>query len=241
MKQLATVEFKGHNIILDDGRQTVPSLPVLADTGICQAALRTLRLLLPDGGTVADLGCYEGGYAVEFARAGYDVLGIEAKDVNFAKCELVAKNVDLSNMRFVQEDARGLARYGKFDAVFCAGLLYHLNFPSAFLTMLGQVTRKVAIIQTHYAVSCDAQHEGRHGWWYDDFPGQQDLWGSNGNPRSFWLAKNELLQAVRDAGFGIIYRQYDYVSDLVAGPSMAVGPENPEGGLDRIMLTAVKE
>lgn len=238
---MITTEFQGHNIILDDGSQTVPALPVLADTGICQAALRTLRLLLPAGGTVADLGCYEGGYAVEFARAGYDVTGIESKTVNFAKCEYVAKNVNLPGLHFIQEDARDLAKHGQFDAVFCAGLLYHLDCPSAFLTMLGQVTRRVAIIQTHYATFCDAQHEGRQGWWYDDFPGQRDLWGSEGNLRSFWLAVEELLQAVREAGFGIIYQQHDYVADLVAGPPMVAGPGTPDGGLDRIMLTAVKE
>ena len=64
------IPFTGHNIALPDGRETCPGTPLIAENGICQAALRLLALCCPDGGRVADLGCLEGGYSVAFAQAG---------------------------------------------------------------------------------------------------------------------------------------------------------------------------
>jgi hypothetical protein len=45
-----------------------------------------LNLVFPDGlrgKRIADLGCLEGGYAVEFARLGMNATGIEVRDSNF--------------------------------------------------------------------------------------------------------------------------------------------------------------
>ena len=46
---------------------------------------RSLELFIPQGSElrsgmrVVDLGCLEGGYALEFARMGFETLGIEAR------------------------------------------------------------------------------------------------------------------------------------------------------------------
>lgn len=40
---------------------------------------------------VVDLGCLEGGYAVEFAKLGFDTLGIDAREENIQKCNYVKK------------------------------------------------------------------------------------------------------------------------------------------------------
>jgi SAM-dependent methyltransferase len=179
---------------------------------------------------IVDLGALEGGYTVEFARAGFDALGIEGRRSNYEKCQYVARRVGLPNLRFVLDDVRCLESHGTFDATFCCGLLYHLDEPVAFLHKLGRVTRRVLLLQTHYAPPDGVQtpwalspmttNEGKVGRWYVEFPEgtppeKQGAWNSVGNSRSFWLAKEHLLQAMHEAGFAILYEQYDFLAHQV--------------------------
>ena len=203
---LQTVDFTAHNIELPGGARTWPEgRELLEDSSRCLTALRLLGEQCAPGERssfrVADLGCLEGGYTVAFARAGYAVTGIEARAVNMAKCRLVREATDLPNMGFLQVDAREIGKWAPFDAVFCCGLLYHLDEPAAFLKMLGTVTRRLLIVQSHYARACPDVHEGYRGCWHPDVPGDGDVWGSWGNDRSFWLGRDELMRAMRDAGF----------------------------------------
>ena len=100
---------------------------------------------------MADVGCLEGGYSAGFARLGYQVLGLEVRDDNFAACRYVQVHTNLPNLTFVQDDAWNLARYGPFDAVFCCGLLYHLDRPRQFLGLLADVTSRMVVLDTHVA------------------------------------------------------------------------------------------
>jgi SAM-dependent methyltransferase len=248
--------FTAHNVVLDDGTQTRPDSPVLAETAIAQAALRFARTICPPSPhyhpRVADLGCLEGGYAVEFARAGYDVLGIEARTESIARCHHVRRETGLTNLEFVQDDVRNIERYGRFDIVFCCGLLYHLDHPAAFLRTLGDVTGKLLLLHTHYAedtvnplyaLSQLVEHEGLLGRWYTETPPsgweshsamESSLWASWLNTASFWPLKRHLLKAVHDAGFAIVCEQFDALDDLAEDPyverhsrSMFVGVKSP--------------
>lgn len=100
---------------------------------------------------LADLGCLEGGFAVEFARMGFQVLGVEVREANIAACNYVKANTNLPNLEFIKDDARNIAEYGVFDVVFCCGLLYHLDKPKQFLNTLSAVTTKLLILQTHFS------------------------------------------------------------------------------------------
>ncbi len=108
------MEFTSHNIQLPDGSRTMAEKWLLNEGHHCKAIMRTLNLVFPptdrNGLRIVDLGCLEGGYAVEFARAGFDVLGIEARQDNIDKCEYVADKVGLRNLSFVQDDVRNLAK-----------------------------------------------------------------------------------------------------------------------------------
>jgi SAM-dependent methyltransferase len=217
-------EFTSHNIALPDGTLTRPGAPLLADTGICQAALRDLDLAFPGRWrsqapgdprrwtpAVADLGCLEGGYAVEFARAGYDVMGIEARSDNTACCEHVARQMNMPNLHFIQEDARVSAASRIWDATFCCGLLYHLDRPVEFLNNLGRATRRLLILQTHYSNRPDAENEGRAGHWYGEGGSR---WSAHGNTKSFWLTKPDLLDVMYRAGFPLVFEQFDYLDSI---------------------------
>ena len=230
------VDFTAHNIVFLDGEQTRASEPPIHRSTQTRAILRTVLLAFagrnPATVRVADLGCLEGGYSVELARAGYETLGIEAREENFACCEYVAERAGLSNLRFARDDVRNLEVYGTFDAVLCIRLLYHLDSPTAFLELLGRSTRRLVIVQTHYASDvvpegCNlgdwTTHEGRRGRWYlevaehgDEAELLANRWASVRNRESFWLEKRELVQAIRDAGFDLACEQYDFVDDCVA-------------------------
>jgi len=235
-------QFTAHNIVLPDGTMTIPGKPVLAESDQAKAALRALDLIFPAdarvGKRIIDLGCLEGGYTVEFARAGFDSLGIEVRDVNIAKCNYVATALGLPNLRFAQDDVRNVERYGQFDAIFCSGLLYHLDRPTEYLHTLAKVTTRALILQTHYAtrrrpprwrtyppyrISRLVRHEGNLGRWVHEYSprAKQEkvegaVWASFGNPRSFWIEKKHLLQTLREVGFPLVFEQYDFLTNIVA-------------------------
>ena len=149
--------FTAHNIRLDDGTQTKPDAHFSMETnGWFLAAKRVLDALFPgnkSGLRLVDLGCLEGGFAVEFARMGFEVLGIDVRESNIAICNYVKKRVNLPNLEFITDDCKNIAKHGKFDATFCSGLLYHLDKPREFLEILSQDTKRVLILQTHFATN----------------------------------------------------------------------------------------
>jgi hypothetical protein len=118
------IEFTAHNIRLDDGSftrqegsysmdgrpvQTVGELPWFI------SVKQLLDVIYPgkkNGISLVDLGCLEGGYSVEFARLGYDVLGIEVRQNNFETCRYVQSKTNLPNLRFVNDNAWKIANYG---------------------------------------------------------------------------------------------------------------------------------
>lgn len=149
-------EFTTHNIRLDDGTLTKPeSTQSIETTPWFISARGMLDTVFPGDKSqlrLADLGCLEGGYAVEFARMGFQVLGIEVRESNIAACNYVKSKTHLPNLEFVRDNALNIAAYGKFDAIFCCGLLYHLDRPLQFLETLSAVTNKMLILQTHFSL-----------------------------------------------------------------------------------------
>jgi SAM-dependent methyltransferase len=159
------MEFTAHNILLNNGKKTLSDKDILlSESAVWKSIVKSLDLFFP--GTkeerkklrVVDLGCLEGGYAVEFAKLGFDTLGIEAREDNLQKCEYVKSNLGLTNVNFVKDDVRNLANYGKFDIVLCYGLLYHLNDPIAFLKTVSECTNKLLFLNTHFATERDIRY-----------------------------------------------------------------------------------
>jgi ubiquinone/menaquinone biosynthesis C-methylase UbiE len=160
-------EFTSHNIRLDNGSFTKPDVRYSMDANESfVSARRLLDMVFPGDKNhyrLADLGCLEGGFAVEFARMGFQVLGIEVRDANIAACNYVKANTNLPNLEFVKDDARNIAKYGVFDVVFCSGLLYHLDKPKEFLETLSAVTTKLLILQTHFSTDTKTKNK-EHRW-----------------------------------------------------------------------------
>lgn len=149
------IEFTAHNIRLDDGTLTKPEKGFSMESyPWFVSARRIIRAVFPGDKRhlrLADLGCLEGGYSVEFARMGLQVLGIEVREKNIVACNYVKSHTNLPNLEFVKDNALKIAKYGFFDVVFCCGLLYHFDMPKHFLETLSTVTTKLVILQTHFS------------------------------------------------------------------------------------------
>jgi SAM-dependent methyltransferase len=229
-------QFTAHNIRLDDGTQTIASAEFSVENSpIFRAVRRTLDLIYPTGlkGTsIADLGCLEGGYSTEFARLGMDTTGLEIRSSNLQSCLHVKSNVNLPNLRFLQEDAMNIERHGVFDVLFVCGLLYHLDKPKLFLEAASRSCRKAIFLETHFAsldsdVSVETYkltetqtNEGLRGRWYSEHGEVTEdrleamKWSSWSNHRSFWIQKFDLLQTLSDIGFELVFEQFDCELDI---------------------------
>ncbi|HEY0746137.1 MAG TPA: class I SAM-dependent methyltransferase [Steroidobacteraceae bacterium] len=154
------VSFTSHNIRLDDGSFTKPDAGYSMDVHPWfLAAKRILDATFPGDKRhlrIADLGCLEGGYTVEFARLGLDALGIDVRELNIEACRYVQSKVNLPNLKFARDDVWNIAAYGSFDVVFCCGLFYHLDKPREFMKLLSQVTKRLLILQTHFSEAKDS-------------------------------------------------------------------------------------
>lgn len=259
----ATVEFTAHNIRLADGTCTKPDEQYSIDEHPWfLSAKRLLTTLYPDadkrsGVRVADLGCLEGGYALEFARLGFESVGIEVRESNIAACNYVQQQTQQPNLTYIKDDAWNIGDHGPFDAVFCCGLLYHIDQPRKFIEAMAAATEKVLILQTHFSVDdfyarssilrplrnlfgkflgrtdkfklsalCD--NEGLRGRWFTEFRKEPSAsvreaakWHSWQNHRSFWIQREYLLQAIKDAGFDLVFEQFDSL-----GPSISASMLN---------------
>lgn len=150
------VQFTAHNVRLDDGTLTIPeSSRTLDESSWFISARGILETVFPGDKShlrLADVGCLEGGYAVGFARMGFQVLGIEVRELNMAACNYIKSKTNLPNLRFVHDNALNIANHGLFDTVFCCGLFYHLENPKQYLETLSSVTNKLLILQTHFSI-----------------------------------------------------------------------------------------
>lgn len=242
------MEFLRHAVPLPDGRCTRADVTQIGETGHFRSLARLLNFAFsgrePEKIRICDLGCYEGGYTLELARLGYQALGIEGRAVNFATCRWLADQWRLPNLSYVHDDVRNLRVYAPFDAVYASGLLYHLDAPTAFISLLGDVCSRLLVINTHLAeetvrprfrgkLSALTRHEGMEGRWYEessDDPSADDATlrrSAVGNRRSFWLTRASLFAALRAAGFDLLFEQMDGHYDFIRG--LAAGRRNQRG------------
>jgi 2-polyprenyl-3-methyl-5-hydroxy-6-metoxy-1,4-benzoquinol methylase len=254
------VSFTSHNIRLDDGSFTKPDAGYSMDVHPWfLAAKRLLDATFPGDKTqlrIADLGCLEGGYTVEFARLGLKALGLDVREANIEACRYVQSKVHLPNLEFVRDDVWNIAAHGSFDATFCCGLFYHLDKPREFLELLSKVTKRLLILQTHFSEAKDSpswiqprrlrravgkllplkntgttthklslltKNEGLPGRWLPEFRSKRAFldrenrrWASWNNKQSFWIQREYLIQAIRDAGFDLVLEQFDSLAPHIA-------------------------
>lgn len=103
------------------------------------------------GLTVLDVGCNQGFWSIEAARAGaLAVLGVEGRPEHVATARFVADVLNIANVDFETLNVfdPALAQRGPFDVVLCLGLLYHVDRPLELLERLRSLTRRWLVLDT---------------------------------------------------------------------------------------------
>ena len=164
----------------------------------------------PNVHTILELGSLEGGHTFALAarQSVEHVVGIEARATNLARARFMQKLLRVENVEFVEADLESvdLASFGKFDAVFCSGLLYHLREPWKLMVQIARVAPGV-FIWTHYAESADMM---RHDWrGREHVEGGIDEPLSGMSPTSFWLTLDSLKAVLNSAGFDAVRILHD--------------------------------
>mgnify|MGYP000947863455 CR=1 FL=1 len=214
--------WTAHNIALPGGVFTISPTASIMDIRrgdyfvalsqvIFRGPLRGLRVL--------DLGCLEGGLAIQFGCAGAEVDGVDIRGDSIAKARAAAEILELNAVRFFEGDVLALPiahLHASYDIVLCAGLLYHLDARDQlpFLRSLSALCRGVTIIDTHIsqeAVDVHSTVEGLvlHGRYIEEggnTPAERRtaMWASWANNNSFWLTEPSLCNAVYAAGFKLV-------------------------------------
>ena len=87
-----------------------------------------LRAVQPDLATarVLSIGCGDGRRELALAPFAARIVGIDLSAVAIGLARDRARDRDLHNVEFHVGDASALSEYGRFDAIWCGGLLHHL-------------------------------------------------------------------------------------------------------------------
>ena len=156
---------------------------------------------------VLDLGAYEGGFAVELARQGAEVVAIEGREQHVEKARFTAEMLGLDRLEVRHGEVRALDQVepDSFDVVLCLGVLYHLDAPDV-VRVVGELARLCsgfAVIETQIGLSgrarvVDGDRE------YRGFTHSEDITqpgASLDNLQSFWPTRASLLNLLANAGF----------------------------------------
>lgn len=151
---------------------------------------------------ILELGCFEGGHSVRLASPPFveRLVGLEGRPENIARARLAIEVLGRGNVEFRHVDLEGvsLAQFGHFDAVFCAGLLYHLERPWRLLEEIASVTDRL-FLDTHCSASGNTTVDGYAGSHYQEGGYSDPLSGLSDT--SFWLTLTSLIDALSTVGF----------------------------------------
>lgn len=165
----------------------------------------------PDCRTVLELGSLEGAHSFSLARRVEHVTAIEGRTANLEKAHLLQRLLGVDNVAFLEADLEtaDLDQLGRFDAVFCVGLLYHLRRPWLLLDRFPVWSDRV-FLQTHFAAAAEETFEGVPGRTYAEYGNSDPLSGLS--QTSFWLTLPALTGRLEQNGYAVreLGRSHDH-------------------------------
>ena len=187
---------------LIDGRPVGGEYPAYAD-----AAIDQFFESFPDARSVLELGSLEGSHTFALARHPGDrhVLAVEGREYNVEKARFVQRATGVHNVQFVRGDLEelDLTAFGRFEAIFCSGLLYHLPEPWKLVKRLSELSDNL-FIRTHYALESNVNMlaNGFPGYKFPE-SGYNDPC-SGLSPSSFWPTLEGLQHLLAVNGFPFV-------------------------------------
>jgi SAM-dependent methyltransferase len=190
--------WRDHNVQLAPGLFTIGEGVRGGEAGV-RRILQVMRDLFDGsfaGRRVLDLGCGEGGVALEIARQGAEVVGLDAPAGPIEKAAFAAEALGLTRATFVAAPPRGLSpeAHGYFDAVVAAGLLPRLPPGDAIEVVhrIGRVTKGWALLETRWSA------RGRMTF---EHAGQRYRGSGAEDGIGFLLTRPSFLDLLQNAGF----------------------------------------
>ncbi|WP_318345773.1 TIGR04290 family methyltransferase [Flagellimonas baculiformis] len=201
-----------HNIHLPDGHQTAPN-HFLGD--FPSFKWERIKGSIPEdltGWKVLDVGCNAGYYAVELAKRGAHVVGIDLDDHYLKQAKWVAEQCKVSDrIEFKQMQVYDMAHTDdQYDLIWFMGVLYHLRYPLFALDILSQKTRKMMVVQTLMAPGGEKFHapkdiglDEREILEHPHWPSLSFIEHSMaGDPTNWWAPNHSAVRAMlRSCGF----------------------------------------
>ena len=161
------------------------------------------------GGSVLEIGSFEGSHSLRLVQSPRidSVFGLEGRDFLVQRSKLIKAISGSEKMNFVQCDleTEDISSFGRFDAAFCAGVLFLLSRPWQMIEKVAAVTDNL-FISTHYARTARESVEGFEGEYHKNGSFSDPLGGLS--ERSFWLTFESLAKALQKNGFQIINVQH---------------------------------
>lgn len=181
--------------------------------------------VFPGCRTVLELGSLEGAHSFSLARRVEHVTAIEGRAANLAKSHVVQRLLGVDNVTFVEADleAAELEHLGRFDALFCVGLLYHLRRPWLLLDRFPGWSDRV-FLQTHFADAAEETLDGLAGRSYAEYGSRDPLSGLS--QTSFWLTLPALTGRLEQNGYAV--RELERDVNHPNGPIVTLVAERPE-------------
>jgi SAM-dependent methyltransferase len=156
--------------------------------------------------SILELSSFEGGHSLRLAEPPFveRLMGLEGRAENIERARFVADLLGRGNIEFAQADLDRdpLAPYGRFDAVFCAGLLYHLTRPWRLLEEIAQASDRL-FLDTHYSPTEETEVDGYVGSIYHEPPSST----SGLSKSSFWMTLPCLRDTLSRAGFMVVHEE----------------------------------
>lgn len=231
--KLASLEQRRQEIIREYGPWTgynlelAPGLYTMGEglIGTAEARIARVAQLLADlvgsmdGLRILDLGSHEGGFAVELASQGAEVLALEGRSAHVEKLRFARDALGLNPLEIHQGDMRALDDLGSFDVVLCLGVLYHLQAEEIgpFLEQVARLAPR-AIIETQVGLSGKASTSYR-GTTYVGLAYREEAKHAGAaieDSTSFWPTKPSLLNLLSAVGYtSVLEVQTPAVTELL--------------------------
>ena len=203
--------------------------------------------LFPAASRILELGSLEGGHTLALAAPPRvtRVVGVEAREGNVARARYALSLLPSPKVEFVTGnlETMDLAPLGRFDAVFCSGLLYHLPRPWELLARLPAAAPDL-FLWTHYSGAADSAGTVWPGKVVGEFGLDDPLSGMSAG--SFWPTLPALEGMLRQAGYGTLCRLRDEAlhpqgpAILLAATSRPLPPGERGAWISRSALTRLR-